>query len=84
MEEAVGKLTAWASGGPDWPYTLVQLHEGTHHAPLPKEGHLGILPQRGTEATPSGKSANWKSANSLLLAHKLPTQSGWTDVKNLL
>ena len=24
-----------------------QLHEGTHHVPLPKEGHLGILPQRG-------------------------------------
>ena len=30
------------------------LHEGTHHAPLPKEGHLGILPQRGVEATPCG------------------------------
>ena len=28
------------------------LHEGTHHAPLPKEGHLDILPQRGAEATP--------------------------------
>ena len=54
MEEAVGKLTAWASSGPNWPYTLVQLHEGTHHVPLPKEGHLGILPQRGAEATPCG------------------------------
>ena len=52
MEEAVGKLTAWASSGPDWPYALVQLHEGTHHVPLPKEGHLGILPQRGAEAIP--------------------------------
>ena len=28
------------------------LHKGTHHAPLPKEGHLGILAQRGAEATP--------------------------------
>ena len=44
MEEAIGKLTAWASSGPNWPYTLVQLHEGACHVPLPKEGHLGILP----------------------------------------
>ena len=28
-----------------------KLHEGTCHAPLPKEGHLGILPQRGVEET---------------------------------
>ena len=55
MEEVVGNLTAWVSSGPDWPYTLVWLHEGTHHAPLPKEGHLGILPQRGVEATPCGR-----------------------------
>ena len=52
MEEAVEKLTAWACSGPDWPCTLVWLHESTHHVPLPKEGHLGILPQRGAEATP--------------------------------
>ena len=52
MEEAVGKLTAWVSSGPNWPYTLVWLHEVTCHAPLPKEGHLDILPQRGAEATP--------------------------------
>ena len=29
--------------------------EGTCHAPLPKEGHLGILPQRGVEAAPCGQ-----------------------------
>ena len=52
MEEIVGKLTACTSSGTDWPYTLVQLHEGTHHAPLPKDRYLGILPQRGAEATP--------------------------------
>ena len=52
MEEAVGKLTTCAFSGPNWPYALVWLHEGTHHAPLPKEGHMGILPQRGAEATP--------------------------------
>ena len=45
MEEAFGKLT-------NWPYTLVQLHEGTCHVPLPKDGHLGILPQREVEETP--------------------------------
>ena len=36
-------------------YTLVWLHEGTHHAPLSREGHLGILPQRGAEAAPCGQ-----------------------------
>ena len=52
MEKVVGKLTACTSSGTDWPYTLVQLHEGTCHVPLPKEGPLGILPQREAEATP--------------------------------
>ena len=51
MEEVVEKLTAWVSSGPDWPYTLVWLHEDTCHVPLPKEGQLGILPQRGAETT---------------------------------
>ena len=55
MEEAVRKLTAWVSSGSNWPYTLVQLHEGTHYVPLPKEGHLDILPQRGAETTPCGQ-----------------------------
>ena len=54
MEEAVEKLTACTSSGTDWPYTLVQLHEGTCHAPLPKDGHLGILPQAGVEEVPCG------------------------------
>ena len=54
-EEVVGKLTACTSSGTDWPYILVQLLEGTHHTPLPKEGHWGILPQRGVEATPRGQ-----------------------------
>ena len=52
MEEVVGELTAWVSSGPNWPYALVLLHKGTHHVPLPKEGHLGILPQRGAKMTP--------------------------------
>ena len=55
MEEAVRKLTACTSSGTGWPYAPVQLHEGTHNAPLPKEGHLGILPQRGPGVTPYGQ-----------------------------
>ena len=51
MEEAVGKLTTCTSSRTYWPYTLVQLHKGTCHAPLPKEGHLGVLPQTGAEVT---------------------------------
>ena len=73
MEEAVGKLTTWASSGPNWPYALVQLHEGTTHVPLPMEGHLGILHQRGWRQSPAGKSANWRSANSSLPAPKSST-----------
>ena len=54
MEEAVEKLTACTSSGANWPYTLAQLHEGTHHVPLPKERHLGVPPQRGAEEAPCG------------------------------
>ena len=67
MEEAVRKLTAWVSSGPNWPYSLVQLHEGTCHAPLPKEGHLDILPQRGVEATPCGQ-INQMEVHQLLIS----------------
>ena len=55
MEEAVKKLNTCTSSGTDWPYALAQLYEGPHHAPLPKDGHLGILPQRGPEETPCGQ-----------------------------
>ena len=55
MEEVVRDLTAWVSSGPNWPYTLVQLQEDTHHVPLPKEGDLGTLPQRGAEMTACGR-----------------------------
>ena len=55
MEEAVRELTAWVSSGPNWPYTLEWLHKDTHQAPLPEEGHLGILPQRGAEMTAYGR-----------------------------
>ena len=51
VEETVRELTAWVSSGPDWPYALVWLNEDTHYVPLPKEGHLGILPRGGTNST---------------------------------
>ena len=51
MEEAVRELTTWVSSGPDCPYALVRLNKDTHHVPLPKEGHLGVLPQGGTDMT---------------------------------
>ena len=57
MEEAVRGLTAWVSSGPNWPCALVQLNEDTHHAPLPKEGHLGILPQGEADMTTCGRTS---------------------------
>ena len=51
MEEAVKKLTVCTSSGADWPYALVQLCKDPHHAPLPKNKHLGILPQGKVQET---------------------------------
>ena len=51
MEEVVRELTTWVSSGPNWPYTLVWLNKDTCHAPISKEGHLGVLPQGGTDMT---------------------------------
>ena len=50
MEEALGVLSTCISSGPNWPYVLTQLYEGTNHAPLPKDKHLGILPQGKAES----------------------------------
>ena len=51
VEEVVRELTALVSSGPDWPYALVWLNKDTCHVPLPREGHLGILPEGGTNRT---------------------------------
>ena len=45
MVEALEILSTCAPSGPNWPYILIQLYEGTNHAPLPKDKHLGILSQ---------------------------------------
>ena len=54
MEEALGTLSTCISIGPDWPYVLAQLYEGSNHTPLPKDKHLGILPQ-GKVESPCGQ-----------------------------
>ena len=71
MEEVVGTLFAYISSGPDWPYSLAQLYEGSSHTPLPKGKHLGVLPQGKAEESPMGRLANLKPASSFLLGHKL-------------
>ena len=45
MVEALGILSTCTPSGPNWPYVLIQLYEGTNHVPLPKDKHLGVLPQ---------------------------------------
>ena len=50
MEEALEILSTCISHGPDWPYILTQLYEGTNYMPLPKDKHLGILPQGKVES----------------------------------
>ena len=54
-EEAVRELTTLASSGPDWPYALVWLNKDTYHVPLPREEHLGILPEGGTDNAACGR-----------------------------
>ena len=60
MEEVVERLTAYPSSRTDWPYTLAQLYEGSCHAPLPKDKHLGILPQGKVEETYCGQISQLK------------------------
>ena len=53
MEEALEILSTCISHGPNWLYVLTQLYEGTNHVPLPKDKHLGVLPQ-GKAESPCG------------------------------
>ena len=55
MEEAVGTLSAYISSRPNWPYALVQPYKGSSHTPLPKDKHLGILPQGKAKESPYGQ-----------------------------
>ena len=55
LEEVVEKLTACTSSGTNWPYALVLLCKDPHHEPLPKNKHLGILPQGKVQETFCGQ-----------------------------
>ena len=54
------KVTACPSSGTDWPYTLAQLYEGPHYAPLPKDRHMGVLPQGKVAETHCGQISQLK------------------------
>ena len=60
MEEALGTLSTCISSGPNWPYVFAQLYKGSNHTPLPKDKHLGILPQGKVEESPHGQISQLK------------------------
>ena len=84
MEEAVGTLSTCISSGPNWPYVLAQLYEGSNQTPLPKGKHLGILPQGRWRRALMGGLANLKSASSYLPGHKLSIWWAWMGVTSWL
>ena len=59
MGEALEALSSHTPKGSDWPYILIQLYEGTNHMPLPKDGHVCVLPQ-GEAVSPSGQISQLK------------------------
>ena len=52
--EGYGMALVWISPHQAQASTITQLYEDTNHAPLPKEKHLGILPQ-GKAESPCGQ-----------------------------
>ena len=60
MEESLGTLSVCISSGPNWPYVLAQLYKGSNHTSLPKDKHLGILPQGKAEESPHGQISQLK------------------------
>ena len=82
MEEVVKELTTWVSSGPNWPYALVQLNEDTCHAPLPKEGHLGILPEGGTNSTVCRRISQLEVCQLLILGLQVAYPIGLNGCKD--
>ena len=74
MGEPLGTLSACISSGPDWLYLFAQLYKGSNHTPLPKDKHLGVLPQGKVGGAHMGRSANSKSASYYPLGHELSIQ----------
>ena len=67
VEEAVKQLTALVPTGADWPYAMVWLNGDTHHAPLPREGHLSTLVE-GTNSAACGRVSQLE-VHQLLSSH---------------
>ena len=59
-EEVVGTLSTYITSRPHCPYALVQLYKGSSHTPLPKDKHLGVLPQGKVEESPYGQVSQLK------------------------
>ena len=80
MANALDTLATFTYKGPDWPYILIQLYEGTNHMPLLANKHLGILAQEKMEG-PSGwisqlKTHQLLSAGSLVV---VPVELNWGE-----
>ena len=80
MEEAVEKLTACPSSGANWPYALARLYKGPCHAPIPMNGHLGVLPQRGAEETPCGWISQLKACQLLAASPQIIYPVGFNGI----
>ena len=59
MGEALEALSSHTPKGSDWPYILIQSYKGANHTPLPKDGHICVLPQ-GEAESPSGQISQLK------------------------
>ena len=76
MEEVVETLATYPSSGTDWPYALAQWYEGSCHAPLLKDKHLGILPQGKPEETSCGQISQLDVCQLLSMSHQTLYASG--------
>ena len=59
MGEALEVLSSHTPEWSDWPYILIQSYEDANHTPLPKDGHVCVLPQ-GEVVSPSGQISQLK------------------------
>ena len=81
MEEAVEKLTTFTSSGANWPYALAQLCKDPHHAQLPKNKHLGVLPQGKPQETFCGQISQLEVCPTACCqpSHHLPYRFEWAQ-----
>ena len=84
IEEAADSLTAYTSSGVNWPYAIAQLCEDPHHAPLPKNKHLGILPQGKAQETFCGQISQLKVCQLIATSPQVVYPIGLADRMNPL